>query len=80
MAQKIAKRGYVLVRLGVTGKLTVSAILQKTEAQALKHKFGGTLVPASGMAYRMAQKTLRVVIDKEEAIRRAEAIRSGKVQ
>lgn len=71
----VAKRGYVLVRPSAA---LPSAIVQKGEALEMQRRFGGVLVPVSGLRYRLAQRgAVRVVLAEElpEVKRRYEAAR-----
>lgn len=72
MASKIVSRGYVVI-YNVQGfsEPKVTAVVSGPEAEQLKRKVNGVIVPAKGLAYRMAQKTLRVLVDPSAAIARA---------
>lgn len=72
MAIKIVKRGYVLVHnrpayRKVNAGPGLSAVLaSREEAERLQKRFGGTIVSAVGLKYKMAQGTLRVLSDPTE--------------
>lgn len=70
MAQKIVSRGYVVVFRNKNrgGVKACTAVVSGPDAERLQKKVGGVIVPVKGMAYRMAQKTLRVLVNPAEAI------------
>lgn len=59
---KTVGRGVVLVTKGTT----ISAVVSQKDAESMRRRFGGIIVSAKGMKYRIAQKTLRVLSDPEE--------------
>lgn len=62
MTAKTVARGYVLISER-TGR--PSAVVSLADAQAMRRRWGGRIVSAKGLRYRMAQRTLRVVIDAD---------------
>lgn len=73
MVAKIVKRGYVVVysHPSKEGK-SVTAVVSRKDAESLKKRVGGKIVPADGYAYRIAQGSLRVLTDPASIIRRSE--------
>jgi hypothetical protein len=72
MSSKIVKQGYVLIyRASLTGETKVSAVCRsRADAERLQRRVGGTVAPADGYAYRVAQGSLRVLVNPEPLIKR----------
>lgn len=71
----IVSRGYVLIyRDHFTGTTKVSAVVSGPMVKSMARKTPGRIVSAKGLRYRMAQRTLRALVNPAEALERETAV------
>jgi len=70
-APKVVKRGYVVLYKSHDGEHKLTAVVSRIDAASLRKKVGGTIHSAEGYAYRLAQGSLRVIVNKEGFIQQA---------
>jgi len=64
-AHKTVARGYVLIMRDPSGVERLSAVVSGPDAVRIKRKHGGRIVSAKGLRYRVAQGSLRVIVEED---------------